>query len=110
MDIKTEIREIALSFIESAEMVEHILKSAAYLNNYGFITIIINSRASLENKISAIRLISAKLKKIENGYEDWTQEMIQRTIADCAIIVKIGEFALNEMTNNNPAGTVFINV
>jgi len=106
MSIKNEIIEIALECIESDEMREH-MRSADYLCVGDVICIIMTSRASLEDKISAIRIVSAKLQQIENGIDEWESESIQKAASECSSIIEIGQFALNEITDNTPAGTVF---
>ena len=88
-------------------MIEYMRKKVN-LSIYGAIEIIMGSHSSLEDKISAIRQVSVKLKESESTSENWTQESVQIRINDCDTIIKVGEFSLNEMTNNNPAGTVFI--
>ena len=107
MDIRAEIREIALKFMESPEMVEFMRKKDN-LSVLGSIYMIMGSRAPLEDKVSAIRLVSDKLKESENASENWTQQYIQLRITECDTIIKIVEFAFNEMVDNNPAGTIFI--
>jgi len=68
MSIKTEIKEIALAFVESTDMVEYLRsmdKGVPY-----WIEIISCSRSSLEGKARAIRLVSDKLKEGNNPSED----------------------------------------
>ena len=91
--IKREITEIALGFMESAEMAEH-MRSTGYLRIADVMNLIMTARASLDNKISAIRDTAEKLEKIEGEVDGWDYKSIQEGIAECGSIIKAGEFAL----------------
>lgn len=107
MSTKSEITEIALNLIGSAEMTEQ-MRALDWLEISDIIHIIMASRVSLEDKIPALRIVSAKLNKGGDAFPGWILEDIQAGIRDCDSITKIGEFALNERTNGTSAGTVFI--
>jgi len=106
MDRKNEITEIALSFMESAEMIEY-MRNTDYLQVADVINIVMTSRSSLEDKISGVRLISEKFMSIGSAAVGWEIESIQKGIEECSSIITMGEFAMKEITENVPAGTVF---
>ena len=54
MNTKSEIIEIALQFMESAEMIEH-MRSGDWLYLYDVINTIMTSRASFEEKIASMQ-------------------------------------------------------
>jgi hypothetical protein len=105
-----EIIEKALSFIESEEMREHLQSEIAVLSTYHVTTLIAGSRASLEDKIAALRFVSEKLAEIESdiGGIFERDEAEQKAIDELDRLIKAGEFALNEITENIPVGTVFL--
>jgi len=87
MNIKQEITEIALKFMESPEMIEFIRNGEDWLYIDDFMTIIMTSRASLEDKLSAIRLFAEKLRESGNTLFDWTSENI---LKHCKLNAKLG--------------------
>jgi hypothetical protein len=107
MNIKTELTELAIRFMESGEMAQH-MKETQWLDPKGIVFVIMTSRASLMDKLEAMRDFCLKLKQIDGEIEGWSQENIQENITECEKIIKTGEHALNETTENVPAGTVFL--
>ena len=105
-DIKNEIIETALKFIESKEMSD-CMRSENYLQVQDVIFIIMSSRAALEDKLSAIRFVIEKLKQIEGPCDGWETWSILKGIERCESIQIIYEYALSEISENNPTGTVF---
>ena len=109
--ITKEIIEIALKFFESAEMVEHLRN---HFDTYSLIwkvtRIIAGSRASFEDKLDALRVIRDKVAEYENNTGKIFQVRVSGRvdIAELDKLINAGEFALNEITENIPVGTVFL--
>ena len=83
-------------------MTEHLRKEG--LTIYCAIHIISASRASLEDKVAALRLVSSKLTEIKNTFDEREQEQADKLER----LIKVADFALMQTKENNPPGTVFL--
>jgi hypothetical protein len=99
-----EIIEIALQFIESEETREHLRSEWGIVRLCFVVKIIAYSRASLENKFAALRLIYEKHEKIDaelNGVFG-IDEKDKEDIIELNKLIEVAEFAINEGLNFHP--------
>ena len=108
MDIKSELTEIVVKFIESDEMAQHI-RDNQWLDLRGMMCVIMESRAPLTDKLAAMRTFCAKLKQAEDAPMYWPQEDVQKYIIESEGLVDIMTqvLALAHTTDNTPPGIVF---
>lgn len=115
MEISDEIREIALKFIESPEMVDHLREDKLYIND--IIEIILYSRAPLEDKFIALQPVYAELVKynaaqaatpVTNKDNEWHKEYYWEEEVRLNKVIQLIDFALKEIIENTPPGTVFL--
>jgi len=103
MGVKTEIIEIALKFMESPAMINH-LRSVGDMVIRHACEMVTASRSSLETKILALKDISSKVNNAIDELNEWEKERI----SNLDKLVTAGEFAINELTQNTPDGTIFL--
>ena len=115
VEISKEIREIALKFIESPEMIDYLREDK--LSMYDVIEIILYSRASLQDKLISLKPVYAELAEYNaaqidvptaNERDAWRRESYREDEVKLDKLIKMVEFAVNEITENTPSGTVFI--
>lgn len=122
MQIPKELKELALQFIESSEMVEHLRADKVSINDV--IEIILYARASLADKLAALRPVhdflaaynAAQAALLPAEQDDvWRDEFehskefgFHTTWDELDKVMQILEYALQEMTENTPPGTVFL--
>ena len=80
------------------------LRNVGGISLYGVLRIITASRSSLEDKIAALRLVSDKLTPIVDTLDEEEREHAN----EIGHLITAATFAINETTENIPAGTVFI--
>ena len=112
---ENEIIETALQFMESAEMTEHLRKEKSWFDGWRRLmrasSIITGSRASLEDKLAALRLIAQKYAEIESesgNAQNMSDDDAKEALAELDKLIEAAEFMLRETTEKTPAGTIFL--
>jgi hypothetical protein len=104
MNIKEKILEIALRFMESVEMSEYLRKNAKKLRLIYILELIVYSRSDINDKLTALKSALALTKESKTNFDEWDGNFLNEIKEAIPII----EFAINEINNNIPAGTVFL--
>lgn len=115
MEVSNKIREIALKFIESPEMVGHLRKDK--LSIFDIIEIILYSRAPLEDKFIALQPVYVELVEynaaqaavpVTEEDNEGHKELYREEEISLNKVIQIINFALKEITENTPIGTIFL--
>lgn len=115
MEVSNKIREIALKLIESPEMVDHLREDK--LSIHCIIEIILYSRAPLEDKCIALQPVYAELVEynaaqaavpVTDEDNEWQIEYYREEEIRLNKVIQIIDFALKEITENTPTGTIFL--
>ena len=113
MEVSNKIREIALKFIESPEMVDHLREDKLSIND--IIEIILYSRAPLEDKFIALQPVYAELVEYNTAQaavpitdDEWRQELYREYEVKLNKVIQIIDFTLKEIAENTPPGTIFL--
>ena len=96
--------DIILPFIESEEMREYLRSELSEVSLYQAINVITASRASLEDKGSALRRVADEIEAVKDTLDEDDKDDVD-TLHD---LIRAADFALNEITENTPTGTVFL--
>ena len=93
--------DIILPFIESEEMREYLRSELSEVSLYQAINVITASRASLEDKGSALRRVADEIEAVKDTLDEDDVNILY-------CLIRAADFSLNEITENIPAGTIFL--
>lgn len=115
MEVSNKIREIALKLIESPEMVDHLREDKLSIDD--IIEFILYSRAPFEDKFTALQPVYDELVEynaaqaavpVTNEDNEWHKEYYREIEMRLNKVIQIIDFALKEITENTPTGTIFL--